>query len=384
MDFELPEEHRQIKQTVYDFCQKEVVPYVEEWEREEIFPAETIRKMGQLGFFGTLFPEEYGGTNMGALANAVVAEELARASLGVACVCNMQSVTCPLTIYRWAREDLKKKFVPKIINCEIFGCFALTEPNAASDLSAIQTRAERKGDYYIVNGTKMWITHATVMGAGVVLVKTDPTKRREGLSMLLIERDLPGLSSQKITNKLGCRCSDTGELIFEDCKVPAEYLLGEEGQGFEIAESSLAYGRMNIGARAVGIAQACLDAALKYAQEREQFGVPIGRFQMIKWLLADMVADVEAARLLVYKAAWLQDQGKPSMKAATVAKFFASEAGVRCTQAAMKIYGAYAFSEEYPVGRYHRDATLMTAGEGTSNIMRILIADMALGWRKDV
>jgi glutaryl-CoA dehydrogenase (non-decarboxylating) len=382
MDFELKPEHGQIRDTVRKFCLNEVIPFAEKWEKEEVFPRETIRKMGGLGFFASPFPEKYGGTELGFLANSIVAEELGRASLGLACCLNMQSGTCPMTILLNGNEAQKEKYLPGIISGELLGCFAVTEPNAATDVAGIETKAIRDGDDYVLNGSKMWITHSSVFDAGVCFAKTDPSQRHKGLSAFIIERKMPGLQGIAIKDKLGVRCSDTGEIVFEDCRVPKENLLGQEGQGFAIAESALAYGRANIAARSLGIAQAAVDASIRYANEREQFGKKIGEFQMNKQIIADMVANTEASRLLVYRAAWLQDMGRPSGFESTVAKFFASEAAVQAVIGASKIHGAYTYSSEYPVARLYRDVMLMTAGEGTSNIQRILIANHALGMKK--
>ena len=381
MDFDLAPELIQIRDTVRKFCLNEVIPFAEEWEKDEHFPSDVIRKMGGLGFFASPFPEQYGGTELGFLANIIVAEELGRASLGLACCLNMQSGTCPMTILLNCNEKQKQKYLPGIISGELLGCFAVTEPNAATDMAAIETKAIRDGDYYIFNGTKMWITHASVFDVGVCFAKTDPTQRHKGLSAFIIERNMPGLTGIPEKNKLGVRSSDTGQIVFEDCRVPKENLIGEEGQGFKIAESSLTYGRANIAARSLGIGQAAVDASLKYANEREQFGQKIGYFQMNKQIIADMVAEIDAARLLAYRAAWLQDQGRPSSTESTIAKFYASEAAVRAVIGAAKIHGAYTYSSEYPVARLYRDVMLMTAGEGTSNIQRLIIANNALGWK---
>jgi glutaryl-CoA dehydrogenase (non-decarboxylating) len=382
MDFELEPEHIQIRETVRKFCEKEVTPFAEEWEKEEIFPRDTIKKMGELGFYASPFPEKYGGTELGFLANIIVAEELGRASLGLACCLNMQSGTCPMTILLNCNEEQKEKYLPGIISGELLGCFAVSEPNAATDMAAIETKAILEGDYYILNGSKMWITHASVFDAGVCFAKTDPSQRHKGLSAFIIEKDMPGLTGIPEKDKLGVRSSDTGQIVFEDCKVPKENLIDEEGKGFAIAESSLTYGRANIAARSLGIGQAAVDAAIEYANQREQFGKKIGFFQMNKQIIADMVTNTEASRLLVYRAAWLQDKGLPSSNESTIAKFFASEAAVEAVIGASKIHGAYTYSSEYPIARLYRDVMLMTAGEGTSNIQRIIIANNALGWSK--
>jgi glutaryl-CoA dehydrogenase (non-decarboxylating) len=382
MDFELAEEHLQIRSTVRGFAEKEIIPFADEWDREEHFPKEVIVRMGKLGFFGAAFPQKYGGTELGYLANAIVAEELGRASLGVAGACNMQSGTCPMTILNWGTEEQKQKYLPAIISCEALGCFGLTEPNAATDMAGMQTTAILKNNKYIINGSKTWITQATVFDVGILFAKTNPKERHKGISAFLLLSNLPGLTRQKLHDKLGMRCSDTGQLFFDNCELPRENLLGEEGRGFTVAESSLVYGRTSVGARALGVAQACLDAGIKYANEREQFGQKIGYFQLVKEQLADMVADVEAARLLVYKSASLIDIGRASRRQADIAKFFASEACLRAAINVSRIYGAYQYSQDFPVARYYRDATLACVAEGSSNMQRILIANDALGWKR--
>ena len=382
MDFKLESEHLLIQETVRKFCLKEVTPYVDEWEKNEFFPRDVIRKMGSLGFFASPFPEKYGGTELGFLANCIVAEELGRASLGLAGCLNMQSCTCPMTILLNGNDEQKEKYLPGIISGEKLGCFAVSEPNAATDVAGIETKAILDGDDYVLNGSKIWITHASVFDAGICFAKTDPSLRHKGLSAFIVERNMPGVTGIAQKDKLGVRCSDTGEVVFEDCRVPRENLIGEEGQGFKIAESALTYGRANIAARSLGIGQAAVDATIKYANEREQFGQKIGYFQMNKQIIADMVADMEASRLLVYRAACLQDENLPSSNESTIAKFFASEAAVRAVIGSAKVHGAYTYSSEFPVARLYRDVMLMTAGEGTSNIQRIIIANNALGWDK--
>src|SRR3990172_1562495 len=259
MDFDLAPEHIQIQDTIRKFCQNEVTPHAEEWEKEEFFPRDVITKMGGLGFYASPFPEQYGGTELGFLANIIVAEELGRASLGLACCLNMQSGTCPMTILLNGNEKQKEKYLPGIISGELLGCFAVTEPNGATDVAGIETKAIKDGNDYILNGSKMWITHASTFDVGVCFAKTDPFQRHKGLSAFIIERVMPGLQGIAIKDKLGVRSSDTGEIVFQDCRVPKENLIGVEGQGFAIAESSLTYGRANIAARSLGIGQAPLD-----------------------------------------------------------------------------------------------------------------------------
>ncbi|MCL0078623.1 acyl-CoA dehydrogenase family protein [Dehalococcoidia bacterium] len=381
MDFELSDEHQQIRRTVRDFAEKEVAPYCEEWEREEYFPIDLIKRIGQLGFFSAPVPEEYGGTGQGWLANAIVAEELARVCLGVAYSHNMQAGTCPMTILNWGTEEQKKTYLPKIINCEMLGCFAVTEPNAATDVAGIETTAIRKGDHYLVNGSKTWITHGTVFDVGILFAKTDPTQRHKGLSAFIITSDLPGIESKKISNKLGIRISPTAELFFDDCRVPAENLLGKEGEGFTVVESSLAYGRISVGVRGLGLAQACLESSVRYANEREQFGAKIGTFQLIKEMIAEMAVEIEATRLMIYQAATLVDQGRISRHKCNMAKYFGGEVGFRCAERTARIYGAYSYSGDFPAARYFRDSMVQIAGEGHSNILKIVIANHVLGWK---
>ena len=383
MDFELEPEHIQIRETVRKFCQKEVTPFVEKWENEQFYPREVIRKMGEQGFYAAAFPEKYGGTNLGRLAHTIVVEELAKASLGVSGSVNGQSGTCPMSILLNGNEAQIEKYVPGLISAKMIGCFALTEPNVGTDVAGIQTTAIRKGDYYILNGSKTWITNATVFDAGICLAKTDPTKRHEGLSAFILEKDMPGLTTRKIHSKIGNRSANAGEFFFDNCKVPKENLIGEEGKGFEIAESSLVYGRTNVAAMCLGLCDAAVEEAIKYAQTREQFGRPIGNFQMIKQIIADMVASTEAARLLVYRAAWLLDQDvPPPVHEVTIAKLVASETALQAAIGAARVHGAYGYSTEYPAARLYQDALMPVTGEGTSNIQRIIIANHVLGIAK--
>ncbi len=381
MNFDLNEQQLQIQRTVRDFAEKEVAPYCDEWEREEHYPIDLIKKMGGLGFFSAAFPEKYGGTELGWLANAIVAEELARVCLGVAYSHNMQAGTCPMTILNWATEEQKKAYLPKILSCEMLGTFAVTEPNAATDMAGIETTAIRKDNHYVINGSKTWITQGTVFDIGILFAKTDPKQRHKGLSAFIMMGDMEGLERRKIKNKLGVRISPTAELFFSDCKIPAENLLGREGEGFTIAESSLAYGRISVGVRGLGLAQACLDAGIKYANEREQFGVKIGTFQLVKEMITDMAVEVDAARLLIYQAAQLADEGRLNKHRCNIAKYYASEVGFRCAEKVCRIHGAYSYSGDYPAARYLRDSMVNIAGEGHSNIQKIVIANHVLGWK---
>jgi len=312
----------------------------------------------------------------------IIAEEVSRALAALGTFFNMAGVTVPLTILNWGNEEQKKKYIPPIISGKIFGCFGLTEPNAGTDAAALQTTARKDGDVYILNGTKIWITNATIFGAGLCFARTDPKLKHRGISAFIVERSMPGIKTSKIENKFGHRASPTGEVLFEDCRVPKENLLGKEGEGFFYALNALDFGRVTVAARCVGIAQACIDAAVKYADQREQFGEKIGSFQMVQSQIAEMVIETEAARWLVYRAAWLEDQRKPHSLEGAMAKYFASETAVRAARNALTIFGAYGYSDEFPVGRYFRDAYLYIAAEGSNNIQKVLVAQDALGWKK--
>lgn len=382
MNFFLSEEQRTAQKMARDFALKEIAPRVDKDEEDHRFQVEIIKKMGELGFFGAAFPEEYGGSNIGFLAHAIIAEEIARVSASLTAGFNMQAMTCPLTIYYWGTEEQKGKYVKKLVKAEYLGCFSITESHAGSDVAAIRTRAVKNGKYYILNGTKMWATQAPVFDVGVVFVKTDPEKKHKGISCFIIRRNMPGLSTKETKRKLGFHCSPVGEIIFEDCAVPDENLIGEEGKGFEIAMSALDYGRLSIAARAVGLGQACIDVCAKYAMEREAFGKKIGEFQMIQQQIAEIAVEVEAARLLTYRSGFLKDQGIRDTLESTIAKYFAAEACNRAADRAIQILGGYGYSEEYPVARYYRDAKLFQIGEGSQNIQRMIIALDALGIKK--
>lgn len=382
MDFDLTPEQRQVKELARRFAEEEVAPAVAENERAMRFPRELIRRMGELGFFGAAFPREYGGSELGYVCHALICEEVSRAHSSLRTAFNMQAMTCAGAIFEYGTPEQKAKYVPPLLRAEHMGLFALTEPNVGSDVAAIECRAVRKGDCYIVNGTKTWISNATVFDTGVVFVRTSPQTGRAGLSAMIITPDTPGLSAREISPKMGHHCSPTGMLIFEDAEVPAENLLGPENQGFVIAMRALDRGRLSVAAGAVGVAQACMDVSVDYANQRVQFGKPIAEYQMVQERIADMAAGVEAARLLVYRSACLKDQGKRNTLESAIAKYVASEVAVRAANAAVEIFGGNAYSEEYPVSRLLRDAKLYQIGEGASNIMRRLIALDALGIKK--
>ncbi len=382
MIFFLTPEQEQVRETARRFAEREIEPRVTEDDHKARFPKDIIQKMGELGFFGSAFPKEYGGTEMGYLCHAIICEEISRAHSALRTPFNLQAMTCPATILQWGTEEQKKKYVPKLVSAEWMGLFGLTEPDAGSDVAGIKTTAVKKGEMYILNGTKTWISNATVFDAGIVFVKTKPEERHRGLSCFIIEKGTPGLSAKDIHPKLGHHASPTGSLFFEDAEVPARNMLGQENDGFKVAMTALDRGRLSVAAGAVGVAQAALDASIKYATERQAFGDLIGNFQMVQAKIAQMRIEVEAARLLLYQSGFLKDQGKRDTLESSIAKYFAAEAAVKASNFAVEIYGGHGYSEEYPVARLLRDSKLYQSGEGAQNIMLRLIAMDALGFKK--
>ncbi|MEW6424337.1 MAG: glutaryl-CoA dehydrogenase Acd [Bacillota bacterium] len=382
MNFDLPEELQDIRRLARDFAVSEVKPAVDADDKAHRFRRDLVQKMGELGFLGCVIPEEYGGNGLGYLALAILAEEIARVHSSLRLVFAANTLGPAITIWRHGSEELKQKYLPGLCSGEFLGCFAMTEPNAGSDVAAMKTRAVPEGDYYVLNGSKMWISYAPVADVGLVYAYTDPAQRAKGMSAFIVDMKSPGVITEAITEKLGNWSSPVGSITFENCKVPKENLLGKEGQGFAICMQQLDNTRLASAAGAVGIGQACIDAAVEYATTREQFGQQIGRFQMIQDWIAQMCVDVEAARLLTYRAAFLKDKGAPNTLETSMAKLFASEAANKCADYALRIYSAYGYSEEYPVARLFRDAKYYQIVEGTSNIHKLIISQDALGYRK--
>ncbi len=383
MEFELNEEQQELKKLARDFAEKEIAPIVEKDEAEHKFRPEIMRKMGELGFFGGVIPEEYGGTNMGMLATLIMNEEIARVSASYGLPFNMQTIGPGLVLLKWGSDDHKKKYIPKLVSGESAGCFAITEPNSGSDVVSMKSRAEKKGDHYVLNGTKTWISNAQIADVAIVFAHTNASLKHKGMSAFIVEpKKTKGVSTTPIETKLGLHCAPTGEMIFEDTEIPKENLLGKEGDGFKICMTMLDNTRLSCAIRAVGVAQGALDASIKYAQEREQFGKKIAEFEMIQDELAQMYIDIQAARLLVYKAAALKDKGVRCSLEVSTAKYFAAETAVKVTNEAVKIFGSYGFSSEYPVERRLRDAKSFQIVEGTSNIQKVIISSYLLGKRK--
>lgn len=384
MDFTLSMELEMLQKTVSDFAAKNIAPFADEWDENHYLPHdEVVKPMGQLGLFGTVIPEEYGGNDMGWLAAMIITEEIAKASSSLRVLVNMQGLGTAFTIYKYGAEELRKKYIPNLVNADFLGGFAITEPNAGSDVMALSSTAEDKGDHWLLNGSKTWITNANVADAIIYYAYTDRSRGSKGLSAFILEpKNFNGVKTT-VLSKLGSHSSPTGEIILDNTRIPKENILGKPGDGTKIVFGSLNQTRLSAAAGAVGVAQACLDTAVKYCTEREQFGEPIGEFQMNQDLIAQMSTEIEAARLLVYRAAWEKDQGNLNNGLDVAqAKYFAGELVSKCTTYAMKILGAYGYSTEYPIARNYRDAPTYYIVEGSSNICKRIIAMDQLGIRK--
>ncbi len=379
MEFELTDEQQQIRQMVRDFCQKEVVPHAAAWDAQARFPRETLRKLGSLGVLGMCHDPEYGGAGLDTLSFVLALEELAAADGSLCLSVAAHHSLCSAHIARAGTPEQKRRYLTRLASGEAIGAWALTEPGSGSDASGMKSRAERRGDGWVLNGSKAFITHGSVADVYVILAYTDAARRHHGVSAFIVERGTPGLSTGRNEKKLGVRASDTAQVFMENVRLPADALLGREGEGFIDTLRILDAGRIGIGAMAVGLGRAALEASLKYARERVAFGRPIAEFQAIQWKLADMATELDAARLLVWRAAWLKDRGEPFTQAASMAKLYASEAARRATNEAIQIHGGYGYLQDYPVERYMRDAKLTEIGEGTSEIQRLVIARHALG-----
>ena len=380
MDFELPEELAEVQKLARDFSEKEIAPSAAKDDKEHIFRKDLVTKMGSLGFFGCLIPEEYGGNSLGFLAYALISEEIARVHSAIRVYLNMQAGPA-VTLFEFGNEEQKQKYIPGLLSGESMGLFAITEPDAGSDVAAMKTTAKHEGKSYLLNGTKIWITNATVADAGVIFAYTDRSQKHRGMSAFYVDLKQPGVSRRDL-DKMGAHASPTGELTFENFEIPQENLIGQEGEGFKICMRHLNHTRLGCAAGAIGLAKAARQAAVSYANQREQFGQKIGQFQMNQDLIAQMVVQEEAARLLVYRAACLADRGRPYNLEVSIAKYAAAEAAAFSSDAALKILGAYGYSTEFPVERYFRDAKSYQIVEGSVNIQKLIIAQDALGYRK--
>ena len=378
MDFQLSEEQRHLKKSVREFAEREIAPNVMRWDEACEFPLATIKELGKLGLMGAIFPQEYGGAGMGYVEYATAIEELARVDGSVAIIVAAHTSLCTNHIYLAGNEAQKKKYVPKLASGECIGAWGLTEPSAGSDAGSARMTAARAKHGWVLNGTKTFITNGHYADVLVVLAVTDRAARTHGLSAFIVEKGAKGFRTGKKENKLGLRASDTAELIFEDCFVAAENLLGGEGSGFGDAMRVLDGGRISIAALSLGMAEGAYGAALKYAKERRQFGQAIAEFQAIQWKLADMATEIEAAKLLTFRAAAMKDAGMKTTLESSMAKLYASEVAVRCANESVQIHGGYGFIKDYPAEKFYRDVKLCTIGEGTSEIQRLVIARQLL------
>jgi len=384
MDFELSKELEMLRKAVREFATKKIAPFADQWDAEHYFPyKEVIKPMGELGFFGTVIPEEYDGVDMGWMAAAVVTEEIARASSSLRVQINMQTLGCAYTILTYGSDEIKAKYIPKLVNADHIGGFGITESDAGSDVMAMTSTAEDKGDHWLLNGSKTWISNANIADVIIYYAYTDVSKGSKGLSAFVLEmKNFNGVKTSAL-EKMGSHSSPTGEVFLDNTRIPKENILGNPGDGTKIVFGSLNQTRMSAAAGAVGVSQAFLDIATKYCNERKQFGKPIGQFQMNQDMIAQMAIEVDAARLLTYKAAWRKDQGQLNNGLDVAkAKYFAGEVVTKCANYAMKILGAYGYSTEYPVARFYKDAPTYFIVEGSANICKWIVALDQLGYRK--
>ena len=374
MNFDLTEDQLMIQQMVRDFAEQEIRPNLNKWDEGEIFPIETMKKMGELGLLGIFIPEEYGGSGFSYFEYATVLMELGKVCGGVGLSVAAHNSLCTGHIFYHGNEQQKRKYLPKLASGEWIGAWGLTEANTGSDAMRMKTTAVQDGNDWVINGTKNWITHGLSGDVAVVLIRTGELLDSNGITAFIIEKDMPGFSSIKIKDKLGVRASETAELIFDNVRVPKENVIGNVGEGFKQAMKVLDGGRVSIASLSCGIARGAFEASVKYAKEREQFGKPISKFQGISFKLADMATEVEAAELLTYQAAYRKNNKLPMTKEGAFAKYFASEVSVRCGNEAVQIMAGYGYTKEYPAEKFLRDAKLMTIGEGTSEIQKVVIS----------
>ena len=379
MDFRLTDEQEMLRRTVREFAEAEIRPHVMEWDEAQRFPMDLLPKLAALGLTGIQFPEEYGGAAMSSVDYCICIEELARVCPAIALSVAAHNGLCTSHIAMFGSDAQKTQFLPRLVGGEVLGAWGLTEASAGSDAAAMRTTAVRQRECWVLDGSKTFITHGRIGGVMVVVAITDRTKGHRGISAFIVEHGTPGMSAGKKENKLGMRASDTSEVIFQDCRVPAAHLLGQEGQGFINTLQVLDAGRIGIAALSVGLAQGAFEAARTYAKERRQFGQPIAGFQAIQWKLADNATRIEAARLLTYRAAYLKDRGARTTRESSMAKLFASEVAVKAADDCVQIHGGYGFVKDYPAEKYFRDVKLVTIGEGTSEIQRLVIARQLLG-----
>lgn len=378
MDFMLTEEQQILKESIRNFSEKEIRPRIKESDEKGKWPEELTKKLAEMGLLGIVIAPEYSGTGYSNVDYVIILEEISKVDPSVGLVVAAHNSLCSNHLNLFANEEQKRKYLTRLASGQTLGAWGLTEAEAGSDAAAIKTKAVKKGDRWLLNGSKLFITNGSLAEIVVVMAVTDPKKGRDGISAFILEKGMKGFSPGKKEDKLGIRAADTSELIFEDVEVPAENLVGEEGKGYKQAMAILDGGRISIAGFSLGIAAGALESSLKYAKERVQFGQPIANFQAIQWMLADGFTELEAARLLTYRAAFLEDQGKKIPKESAMAKLFASELAVKASSMAVQIFGGYGFTRDYPVEKFYRDSKLATIGEGTSEVQRWIIAQKVL------
>jgi alkylation response protein AidB-like acyl-CoA dehydrogenase len=374
MDFNYSEELLEIKRIAREFAENEIRPHVMEWDEQQIFPRETLAQLAELGFMGVLIPSEYGGAGLGYMEYVTVVEELSRVDGSIGISVAAHNSLCTAHIFEHGTEEQRRRFVVPLAKGEKIGAWSLTEPEAGSDAGGTQTMARLDGDHWVLNGQKTFTTHGTYGDICVAMAVTDKAAGHHGISAFILEKGMPGFFSGKKENKLGLRASDTSTIIFEDCRLPKENLLGEPGEGFIDALKILDGGRISIAALGIGMAQGAYEAALNYSKQRRQFGKTISEFQAIQFKLADMVTEIDSARLLTHRAAWMKDQGMQTTAQSSMAKLYSGEVAVRVANECVQIHGGYGFIKEYPAEKFYRDVKLCTIGEGTSEIQRMVIA----------
>ncbi len=378
MDFDFTEEQLEVKRLAREFAESEIGPHVLEWDEAQEFPLELFERLAPLGFLGVIFPQGYGGAGLGYIEYVTIIEEISRVDGAIGLSVAAHNSLCANHIYKFGTEGQKRKYLVPLAGGKKLGAWGLTEPEAGSDASGTQTTAVREGEDYVLNGSKTFTTHGTYGDIFVLMASTERSKGNKGISAFIVEKGTAGLRAGKKENKLGCRASDTSEVVLENCRVPVENLLGQEGQGFINCLEILDGGRISIAALAVGMAQGAFEASLKYAKQRKQFGQPISELEAIQWKLADMATEIDAARLLTLRAAYLKNQNQRTTKESAMAKLYASEVAVRVATEAIQIHGGYGYIKDYPVEKFYRDTKVCTIGEGTSEIQRLVIARQLL------
>jgi alkylation response protein AidB-like acyl-CoA dehydrogenase len=380
MDFSLTEDQKMLRTMVRDFAEQELLPVAREDDRNEYYRPEIIRKMASLGLVGGLLPPEYGGSDLDNMSHAILVEEIGRVNFAyVVSIFMVQVCLVELTILKWGTGEQKEKYLPRLATGKLLGCFGAVEPNVGSDASAVETTALLDKDEWVLNGSKTWITNASMADIAIILTRTDKSKGRGKLTTFLVETKTPGFTAREIEGKMGIRATNTAEVSLDHCRVPKENVVGEVGHGLKVALSAIDNARFTMGAGCVGIAQACIDASVKYAQQRQQFKQPIGQFQLIQEMIADMITETEAARYLVYRAGYLRDKSLPYSRETAVAKYYASKVAMQAADRAIQIHGGYGYSDEFPVERYYRDARVAPLFAGTNEIQKLIIAQHALG-----